>query len=136
MGGHTMSQVYWTSRKLASKLLLAGLLLTSCSTNTYANEFERYLSTIDNEYTLVTEKCDSQTVSQPYNIKYNDKTIGVYCWVAYYITPLTKTNDIKKDDTFFLVQTKLTKDYYFINKDYIINDNGQLVTFVEYFGGK
>lgn len=127
-----MLQAYWT--KSVSSLLLAGLLLTGCSTKTYSNEFERYLSTIDVKYTLVTEKCDVNTTNRPYNIQFDTTTIGVNCLVGYTITPLV--SGYENDVRFYLVYAKESKSYYFISKNYIVNDNGKLITFSDYFGGK
>ena len=138
MGGHTMSQAYWTSRKLASKLLLiTTLLLTSCGQHypmqQYANKMNQQItfagSTLCNDEIERTVRIENKETN-------TTKTVDIYwtCKYAGYFYLGNSTSGIPAKFYIFYDQNRIyKKDIYVIN-NLIIRNNGETVginTFVK-----
>jgi hypothetical protein len=122
-------------------ILLGGLLLASCGTQTQTiggttNEFDKYLASLDIEYVLYNEKCSSTTGGKYIeSIRYDDVRIPVGCLLYYEIIPLETGYEDSK--SFYIVV--LNQEGYprhFVTKKEIIDKNGKLVPYADYFGGK
>ena len=93
-----MSQAYWTSRKLASKLLLAGFLLTSCSqTDPNINIIGSHYNNANYKNYLVTESIKSCFITKwqeeiVFESSAVTRTVKTKCNQVYKVEFITKTD--------------------------------------------
>jgi hypothetical protein len=121
-------------------ILLASLLLASCTTQAQTvgnsnNDFEKFLSNLDIDYVIYDEKCSSGFNGKDIRSIMGSK-IQVRCLMYYEIIPIESGWNINIPRNYYLVIIDATKDYYFLQNDYVIDKNGILVKHDDFFGGK